>query len=160
LQAGGHRFDPGWLHHRLALCAAAFLAAPVRGEGEQEARHGWGLSEAGKRAFPKNVLCVRVGATEAKDVFVVKTRLPYTPKEALAALHNAGLPGTIEFRLKLQYTADVVGLARAISREEPAQFRGAAHVSPQIGWAPGGRCPAVYINIPPPGNPAASAWAE
>jgi hypothetical protein len=114
----------------------------------------------GKRTFPKNFLCVRVGATDARDIFVVKPRPPYTRKQALAALHDAGLPGTIEFRLKLGYTADVVGLARAITREEPERFRGVAHVGAQVGWTPGGTCPVVNINVPPPENPAASAWAE
>jgi hypothetical protein len=114
----------------------------------------------GKRFFPKNFLCVRLGATDAQDIFVVKPQPPYTRKEALATLHDAGLPGTVEFRLKLGYTADVVGLARAITREEPAQFRGVAHVGAQVAWTPGGQCPTVFINIPPPGNPAASAWAE
>ena len=51
-------------------------------------------------------------------------------------------------------------MARAISREEPAQFRGVAIVSAQVGWTPGGGCPVVYINDPPPVNWAASAWAD
>jgi hypothetical protein len=146
----------------LTLSAAALFAGPARGfETEQERQHGWALSVAGKRAFPKNFLCVRVGATDAQDIFVVKPRPPYTRTQALAALHNAGLPGTIEFRLKPWYLADVAGLARAISREEPAQFRAVAHVGPQVlDWTPGGRCPSVGIDIPPPGNPASTTWAE
>jgi hypothetical protein len=145
----------------LALSAAAFFTGPAHGfEDDQEREHGWALSVEGKRLFPKHFLCVRVGATDAQDIFVVKPRPPYTRKEALATLQEAGLPGTVEFRMKLGYTADVVGLARAISREQPAQFRGVAHVDAQVAWTPGGQCPTVFINVPPPGSPAASAWAE
>jgi hypothetical protein len=140
----------------LVSCAVPALAI----ETEQEREHGWGLSVDGKRLFPKNFLCVRVGATDAQDIFVIKPQPHYPLKQALAILHNAGLLGSIEYRLKLGYTADVVGLAKAISREEPAQFQGVALVEGQIGWTPGGGCPVVYINDPPPTNPAASAWAE
>ena len=145
----------------VAVCGAAFLAGQAHGfEDEQEREHGWALSVEGKRFFPKHFLCVRVGANETEDIFVLKPAPSYTREDALATLHQEGLPGTVEFRLKLQYTADVVGLARAITREEPAQLVGGAHVGESVAWTPGERCPVVSINVPPPGNPAATAWRD
>ncbi len=149
----------------LVVSAATVLAVPAYGlETEQEQRRGWALAVDGKRLFSHNFLCVRAGATDAQDVFVLKPKPVLTRQQALATLGDAGLPSTVEYRLKFQYTADVAGLARAIAREEPVPFRTLAHVGPQIArqiaWTPGGSCPRVGINVPPPTDPAAFAWAQ
>jgi hypothetical protein len=141
------------------VAAMAVFASPARGFDRAKEERGRTYILEGKQFFAEHFLCLRLGATDAQNTFVVKPQPPYTREEALATLHNAGLPGTVEIRSRVSYGREIHALARVIARHQAARFR-AARVRAQPAWTPGENCPSVYIHVEPPGHFAASAWAE
>lgn len=143
----------------VVMAAISSFASPAGGFDRIEEERDRTYILEGKQFFAKHFLCLRLGAADAQDIFVVKPQPPYTREEALATLDSAGLPGTVEVRSRISYSREVFVLARVIARHQPARFR-AAHVVAQDLWTPGENCPSVFINVEPPGHFAASAWAR
>lgn len=144
----------------VVVAAMAIFAGRATGFDLAERERGRTYVLEGKQFFAEHFLCLRLGATDAQNIFVVKPQPPYTREEALATLHNAGLPGTVEVRSRVGYSREIDALARVIARHQPARFRAAHVVRGQPAWTPGERCPTVFINVEPPGHFAAFAWAQ